>query len=64
MSLHEAQFNEESACDFETNQYPIRFKIDHELWAQLLDKIGFRHIILQELSLSAFHLGSNEPKSL
>ena len=53
-SLHEAQFNEESAFASGTNAYPICFKIDHEEWTKLLDEIGFRHIILQELSLPAF----------
>jgi hypothetical protein len=50
----EAHYTEESAYDYETNGYPIRFKIDHTAWAAILDEIGFRHIILQELSIPSF----------
>jgi len=49
-----AQYAEESAYDSETNGYPIRFKVDHVSWASILDELGFRHIILQELSIPAF----------
>lgn len=47
-------YSEESVYDSETNGYPIRFKIDHSTWAGILDSVGFRHIILQELSIPSF----------
>jgi len=47
-------YAEESAYDTDTNGYPIRFKIDHANWAGILEGIGFRHIILQELSIPTF----------
>jgi len=47
-------YAEESAYDTDTNGYPIRFKIDHANWAGILESIGFRHIILQELSIPTF----------
>lgn len=50
----EAHYTEESAYDYETNGYPIRFKTDHAAWAAILDEVGFRHIILQELSIPSF----------
>ncbi len=49
-----AHYAEESAYDSETNGYPIRFKIDHATWAGILDSVGFRDIILQELSIPSF----------
>lgn len=49
-----AHYAEESAYDSETNGYPIRFKTDHATWAGILDDVGFRHIILQELSVPSF----------
>jgi hypothetical protein len=47
----------------DTNGYPIRFKIDHTTWAGNLDEIGFRHIILHELSIQTFPpaFGQAEP---
>ena len=52
-SLHEPQYAEESACDSETNGYPVRFKIDHMAWSEILEAIGFKHIILHEFSIPA-----------
>lgn len=50
----DAHYAEESAHDADTNGYPIRFKIDHVGWAGILDDVGFRHIILHELSIPTF----------
>lgn len=50
----DAYYSEESAYDSESNGYPIRFKIDHTTWAGILDDVGFRQIILQELSVPSF----------
>lgn len=56
-------YAEESACDAETNGYPIRFKIDHVNWAEILDQVGFKQIILHELSLPTFPPAFQRPES-
>jgi hypothetical protein len=50
----DAHYVQESAFDSDTNACPIRFKIDHVGWAKILDDVGFRHIVLQELSIPTF----------
>lgn len=62
-TLHDPQFNEESVYDSETNQCPIRFKIDHEDWTAILADAGFKQIILQELSIPAFPPAFQRPEN-
>jgi hypothetical protein len=50
----EAYFAEESAPDLHSNMYPMRFKIDHEEWAKLLNDVGFSHIFLHEFTIPRF----------
>jgi hypothetical protein len=51
-----AQFVWENLFDA-TNNYPANVSLDQSVWARLLEELGFRHIILQELSMPTFPPG-------
>ncbi len=49
--------------DSKTCGYPARIPVDVVTWAKLLDEIGFRHIVIQELPLPTFPPGFNRPET-
>ncbi len=56
-------FVEESASDSDTNSYPIRFKLDHVKWAEILNAVDFKHIILHEFSIPTFPPAFQRPEN-
>lgn len=49
--------------DSKTCGYPARITVDVVAWAKLLDEIGFRHIVMQELPLPTFPPGFARPET-
>jgi hypothetical protein len=50
-------FVEESVFDGQSNSFPVVLDLDRDRWIELLNEIGFRHIILHELPILTFPPG-------
>lgn len=50
------------SADSKSRGYPARIPVDVVTWTRLLDEIGFRHIIIQELPLPTFPPGFARPE--
>jgi hypothetical protein len=59
----DSHFVEEAAYDMDTNGYPIHFKIDHVTWAEILNAVDFKQIILHELSIPTFPPAFQRPEN-